>query len=167
MSLADIERASAALKGAAPVVLKGAVECEGLTPLATSPGLAAQHQRPHESMRPEQWSGGAHLFIPAREAGDFVELAFTEQFEPAELELFITRSFDFGVADISVNGRKMAESVDLYAEKPGVIPLKLGRCEPVENRFLVRIELKEPNPKSRGARTYMGVDALRIVPVKP
>lgn len=168
MSLADIERASAAVKkGAAPLVLKGAVECEGMTPVAKSPGLAAQHQRPHGSMRPEQWSGGAHLFIPARQAGDFVELAFTEQFEPAELELFTTRSFDFGVADISVNGRRVAEGVDLYAETPGVMSLKLGRCEPVDNRFLLRIELKEPNPRSRGARTYLGVDALRITPVKP
>ncbi len=168
MSLADIERAASAVKkGPAPVVLKGAVECEGLTPVAKSPGLAAQSQRPHESMRPEQWSGGAHLFIPARQAGDFVELAFTEQFEPAELELFVTRSFDFGVVDISVNGRKVAEAVDLYAEQPGVMALKLGRCEPVENRFVVRIELKEPNPKSRGARSYMGVDALRMVPVDP
>ena len=168
MSLADIERSSAAVKkGAASVMLKGVVECEGMTPVAKSAGLTAQHQRPHESMHPEQWSGGAHLFIPALQAGDFVELAFTEQFEPAELELFVTRSFDFGVADISVNGRKVAEGVDLYEEKPGVMPLKLGRCEPVENRFLVRIELKEPNPKSRGARTYLGVDALRIVPVKP
>ena len=168
MSLADIDRASAAVKkGPAPVVLKGAVECEGLTPVAKSPGLVAQSQRPHESMRPEQWSGGAHLFIPARQAGDFVELAFTEQFEPAELELFVTRSFDFGVVDISVNGRKVAEAVDLYAEQPGVMALKLGRCEPVENRFVVRLELKEPNPKSRGARSYMGVDALRMVPVDP
>ena len=168
MSLADIERASSVVKkGPAPVVLNGAVECEGLTPVAASPGLVAQQQRPHESMRPEQWSGGAHLFIPARQAGDFVELAFTEQFEPAELELFVTRSFDFGVADISVNGRKVAEAVDLYAETPGVMSLKLGRCEPVDNRFLVRIELKEPNRKSRGARTFMGVDALRIVPAKP
>ena len=92
---------------------------------------------------------------------------FAEQFEPAELELFVTRSFDFGVADISVNGRKVAEAVDLYAEKPGVRALKLGRCEPVDNCFVLRIELKEPNPTSRGARTFMGVDALRIVPVKP
>ena len=162
MSLADLATASG--HAATPVSVAGAIEFEDLVPSAKSPGLACGPQRPAESMRPAQWSGERHLFIPAAQPGDFVEFTVSEQFAPRQLVLFVTKSFDFGVARISVNGRPVVEDLDLFSPSPTVEPVALGRVEPVNNAFLIRCELAAPNPRSRGARTFMGLDYLQMTP---
>lgn len=162
MSLADLAAASGHV--AAPKSVPGAIEFEALKPTARSPGLACGPQRPAESMRPAQWSGERHLFIPAAQPGDFVEFTLSEQFAPRQLVLYVTKSFDFGVARISVNGRPVVEDLDLFSPTPTVEPVALGRVEPVNNAFLIRCELTAPNPRSRGARTFMGLDYLQMTP---
>jgi hypothetical protein len=107
-------------------------------------------------------SGEGHTFIASQNPGDFVEFTFTEQFEPQKLTLRATTSHDFGIARISINGKVVADNVDLYSASPAVRRIGLGVCEPVENRFVFRIDLIGPNPRSRGARTYMGLDSLII-----
>ena len=74
----------------------------------------------------------------------------------------MTKSFDFGIARITVNGKPAADSVDLFSPEPRVERLPLGRFEPVNNAFVIRLELTGPNPKSRGARTYMGLDYVLV-----
>ncbi len=162
MSLADL--AAACRSVAAPKGVPGAIEFEALKPTAKSPGLACGPQRPAESMRPAQWSGERHLFIPAAHPGDFVEFTLSEQFAPRQLVLFVTKSFDFGVARISVNGRPVLDDLDLFSPVPTVEPVALGRVEPVNNAFVLRYELAAPNPRSRGARTFMGLDYLQATP---
>jgi hypothetical protein len=162
MSLADLAAASGHV--AAPKSVPGAIEFEALNPTAKSPGLACGPQRPAESMRPAQWSGERHLFIPAAQPGDFVEFTLSEQFGPRQLVLFVTKSFDFGVARISVNGRPVVEDLDLFSPTPKVEPVALGRVEPVNNAFVIRCELTAPNLRSRGARTFMGLDYLHMTP---
>ena len=160
MSLADLAAARQHL--AEPKSVPGAIEFEDLKPTAKSPGLACGPQRPAESMRPAQWSGERHLFIPAAQPGDFVEFTLSEQFAPRQLVLFVTKSFDFGVARLSVNGRPVVENLDLFSPTPRVEPVALGRVEPVNNTFVIRCELAAPNPQSRGARTFMGLDYLQM-----
>ena len=162
MSLADLASASGLV--ATPKSAPGAIEFENLKPTAKSPGLACGPQRPAESMRPAQWSGERHLFIPAAQPGDFVEFTISEQFAPRQLVLFVTKSFDFGVARISVNGRSVVEDLDLFSPTPKVEPVALGRVDPVNNAFLIRCELTAPNHRSRGARTFMGLDYLQATP---
>ena len=127
-----------------------------------SPGLSAGPQRPAEIFKPEQWSGEAHFFVESRQPGDFVEFTISEQFRPRTLVLRATTSYDFGIATILVNGRVAVERADLFSEAPTVKEISLGQCEPVENRFVIRCELVAPNPRSRGARTYLGLDSLLI-----
>ena len=115
-----------------------------------------------EVFRPEQWSGEAHFFIAARKPGDFVEFTLTEQFQPRTLRLRITTSYDFGVATVSVNGQAAAERLDLFSEKPAVREVHLGTHKPRDNQFVIRCELIEPGPRSRGARTYLGLDSILI-----
>jgi hypothetical protein len=127
--------------------------------------LRAGPQRPAEVFNPKQWSGEQHFFIPAKQAGDFVEFTFTEQFSAQTLTLYLTTSYDFGVATISVNGKVAAERVDLFSAAPAVKAIALGTHPPVDNRFVLRCELVGPNVRSRGARTFMGLD--RIVFKRP
>jgi len=100
--------------------------------------------------------------MAAKQPENSVELTLTEQFAPADLELVATTSYDFGVARISVNGRVVADKVDCYREQPGVHTIRLGRANPVNSTFVIRCELLEPSPNTRGAKTYLGLDCLRV-----
>ena len=159
MTLADIE--ARATKSTPP---GNGVEFELLKPTTMTPGLQAGPQRPAETFKPEQWSGEAHFFIAAENAGDFVEFTLTEQFQPQSLVLHSTTSYDFGVARISVNGRVAAGPVDLFSAAPAVREIDLGQHAPLENRFTIRCELLGPNPRSRGARTFLGLDNIMLMP---
>jgi hypothetical protein len=160
MSLADI--AAAAARVNTKSVPSGGIEFELLKPTAISPGLRAGPQRPAEVFKPQQWSGEAHFFIEAKKPGDFVEFTLTEQFQPQTLILRVTTSYDFGAATISVNGRVAAERLDLFSEMPTVKEIDLGKHDPVDNHFAIRCELVEPNPRSRGAKTYLGLDSILL-----
>ena len=164
LSLAGLKAQSATIRApkATQAIGAGGYEFELLKPTGKSPGLQAGAQRPAESMKPSQWSGEAHLFIASRQTGDFIEFTFTEQFTEKQLILYLTTSFDFGVVTISVNGKPVAENVDLFSPNPTVKAIDLGKQTPVNNHFVIRCELTGPNPKSRGARTYMGLDSLVI-----
>ncbi len=165
MSLAQIQAKSDAIK--APAKTAGAIgaggyEFELLKPTATSPGLRTGPQRPAESFNPRQWSGEQHFFVESKQAGDFVEFTFTEQFSPQTLTLYLTTSYDFGVASVFLNGKVVADRVDLFSAEPAVKAVRLGTHAPVDNRFVLRCELVEPNARSRGARTFMGLDRIVI-----
>jgi hypothetical protein len=156
MSLADIAAATARVKTKA--VSSAGIEFELLKPTAMSSGLQAGPQRPAEVFKPKQWSGESHYFIAAKKPGDFAEFTLTEQFQPQTLILRVTTSYDFGVANIYVNGQIVAERLDLFSEAPTVKEINLGKHDPVDNRFILRYELVEPNPRSRGAKALMGLD---------
>lgn len=165
MALADLQARAAAVDGvpkpaAARAIGAGGCEFELLKPTAATPGLQAGPQRPAESFNPAQWSGEQHCFIPSKQAGDFVEFTFTEQFAPRTLTLYATTSYDFGVVRISVNGKVAADRVDCYTAAPAVRALELGTHAPVDNHFVIRCELVEPNARARGARTFMGLDSV-------
>ena len=163
VSLAEMRAKSDAIRHSVRKVRTvgpGGYEFERLKPSALSPGLRPGPQRPAAAFNPSQWSGEEHYFIPARKAGDFVEFTFTEQFSPRTLVLHLTTSYDFGIATISINGRPAAAQVDLFSAQPAVKSLNLGRHVPVNNRFVLRCELVGPNPRSRGAGTFMGLDSL-------
>ena len=142
--------------------IKGALEFENLSPSAKSPGLSAGSQRPSQAFNPDEvWSNGKHFFVAGRKVGDFVEFRFTERFKPVVLELYLTKSYDFGIVELSVNGKKMPEKIDLYAPEPVVTePLRIGPVEPVDNAVTLRVELVGRNPLARGNGSYMGLDCV-------
>ena len=160
LSLDRMAEMKSARMNAAVETIPGAIEFEKLAVAAQTPGLACGPQRPAAIFGPEQWSGQSHFFVASREPGQFAEFRLTEQFKPKRIKLYVTKSFDFGLADISINGKTVLAKFDLYHETPIVVPVDLGPFEPVDNAFTVRIELAAPNPRSRGSRTFMGLDCV-------
>lgn len=140
--------------------LPGAIEFETFKASAHSPGMKMGPQRPHASFLPAQWSGEEHLFMQPQAPGDFVEFTLSEQFAPRRLKLYLTYSFDFGVMKISVNGRVVQKSLDLFHERPTVYPLDLGVVAPVDNAYVLRFEYVAPGPRSRGTRSFLGLDCV-------
>ena len=154
----DLDRAAPAPPE--PRRIPGAVELETLAPAGKTPGMQAAPQRPHESFGPEQWSGGRHLFMQPQNPGDYVEFKLIEKYKPQRLKLYFTKSFDFGIMKVSVNGRPVVERLDLYHKRPVVEMLDLGVHQPVDSAILVRFEFVGPNTQGRGARSFLGVDCI-------
>ncbi len=155
------EEAAAALRQLpGPVRLKGAVECESMKMLAQSEGLTVSKQANYPF--PEgQWSRGEQLFVQCRKAGDFIELLAAEgQTGSRKLTLHATKSYDYGILRLSVNGKPVEKPFDGYAPEPALSgPVELGVFEPKDGRFVLRVEVAGCNPASRGPKFFFGLDA--------
>jgi len=80
------------------------------------------------------------------------------------LNLYLTKSFDFGEVQISVNGDVMKKRTDLYAAQPMVEKVSLGTSVPQDGAYLIRLTLIGKNPASKGSGTMFGIDAMTLTP---
>lgn len=139
---------------------KGAVECEGLALTATSPDLAAGLQP--LSQFGDGWSGNAHLWVQAKQAGDFVELAIPALDQDARrITLHATKAPDYGIVRFTVNGTRAGADFDGHAGTP--VPsgaVDLGVHQPRDGKFILRAEVLGANPAATGDRFYLGLDAV-------
>jgi hypothetical protein len=141
--------------------LPGAIECEGLEIVATSPGLPVQPQ----DMDPfggDRWSGGHHLLAKASEVGDFLEIEIPAPDRlPRKLTIRATQAPDFGILAFKVNEKPVTAKFDGYA--PDVRPgkeLDLGTFAPRDGHYRLRIELDGTNPAATGSRFFLGLDCV-------
>lgn len=163
LSLADLGRQAAEIRGAQAHRVEGAIEMEDLKPTAQSKGLGGHRQVPHARFHPDRFSGGAHYFVPGRRVGDFVEFTIPEQYQPRRLILHLVRSHDFGIVQVSVNGQKMGEPIDLHEADPAtMVPVDVGEVAPEGNVLTIRVQLVGKNPDAVGAGTLFGLDCLEL-----
>jgi len=145
-----------------PKTIAGAVECEAMDIVAQSPGIKVGRQ----NLDPAEWSGAAHLFVQAKQIGDFLEVRFPG---PAagrfKVTLYATKSYDYGVLRFSVNGKPAGPDVDTYAPKPlPPVPIDLGTFETTGGAATLRAEVVGKNPKSQRTGTYFGLDCVVASP---
>lgn len=141
--------------------LPGAIECEGLKVVATSPDLPVQPQD-MEPFGADRWSGGHHLLGKATAVGNFLEIEIPapDKF-PRKLTLRATQAPDFGILSFKVNDKPVAEKFDGHA--PDVRPgkeLELGTFTPRDGKYLLRVQLDGTNPAATGSRFYLGLDCV-------
>jgi hypothetical protein len=144
-------------------LVEGAIEGEEMKLAAVSAGQAGGQDMEGFG---SDWSKDAHLWW--RGAGVGAELKL--EFECAEegertLILALTRAPDYGIHRITVNGKALAEEVDLYAEK--VAPAGEREFEGVlirkgANEIVVRVV--GTNPKANPKNHMFGLDYLRLKP---
>jgi hypothetical protein len=162
-TLADLDQRSQGIRDTRTYRVEGAIEMEDLKPTARSEGLGGQRQVPHSRFYPDRFSGGAHYFVPGRRVGDFVEFTIPEQYEPRRVILHLVRSFDFGIVQLSVNGRKVGQPIDLYERDPATITkVDLGRVAPVENAIKLRVDVVGKNSAAQGTGTFFGLDCVEL-----
>lgn len=139
--------------------IKGAVECEAMTVLSKSPDVVVSTQA--GALTEGTWSGGEQLFLQAHAKGDFIELRVPNRLKgKRHVQVYATKSFDYGVVQFSVNG-KPGKTIDLYGAKPvasGVIDL--GEFALDGHDFTLRVDVTGSNPASRGDRYYFGLDCV-------
>jgi hypothetical protein len=155
--------------------IPGAIECERLPVSATSDGLGTEAQalRSFFVAAPGQlgFSDARHLWVKGRRPGDFVELAIPADGDGLrQVTLYATKSWDYGIVQLSVNGTNVGDPVDLFSGEEGKVvpsgPVELGSHAPVDGVILLRATVVGGNPKSGGARSYFGLDAVTLAPAR-
>lgn len=141
--------------------LPGAIECEGLKVIATSPNTLIK-QQDMDAFGADRWSGGHHLLAKASAVGDFLEIEIPAPDKlPGKLTLRATQAPDFGILAFKVNDKSVTEKFDGYA--PDVRPgkeLELGTFTPRDGHYRLRIELDGTNPAATGSKFYLGLDCV-------
>ena len=148
------------------VQIAGAIECEALPIVASSPGIQTSTQ--NAGLKQGGWSGGRQLFVQAAKSGDYIELAIpTPDDQPRRMILYGTKSFDYAVLRFRVNGQQAGADYDAYSAEPVASgPIDLGVHAPRDGKLLLRVEAAVANPKARGKGTYFGLDCVTLQTLK-
>ena len=96
-----------------------------------------------------EMSSGAMKNLWFENPGDFAEIRLTEQFEASEIQICAAVGRNCGVFNIYING-ELKGAQDLYSNHAGMTNpyIKLENCQPVDNAFLMKFELKERPEKA-------------------
>ncbi|WP_145421999.1 glycoside hydrolase family 172 protein [Planctomycetes bacterium K23_9] len=145
---------------------KGAVECEKMEVVSKSGKVVLKPQNLRKLKLKGSWNLDTHVLFKDAQVGDVVELRIPASSPSAQkLVLHATKSYDFGILRLSVNGKPVAADVDLYAAKP--VPsetIELGTSDPVKSSYVLRVELVGKNPQSKGA--FFGLDCVTLSPAQ-
>ncbi|GAA3568712.1 glycoside hydrolase family 172 protein [Snuella lapsa] len=143
-------------------IVDGALEAEILKVTAKSELVSENH-----ASIPVwgELSSGAMKEIWFETLGDFVEVKITEQFEKSGIKLGAAVGKNCGNFDIYVNGQLKATQ-DLYSNHGGMTNpyINLGEIDPVNNAYLLKFILKEPNAKATpvNGKYGLGIDFFLI-----
>lgn len=140
--------------------LAGAIEAEGLKVLGKSAGLPVEAQ--DMGGFAGEWSGGRQLFARGQKVGDWLEIEVpTKATAPQKLTIWLTKSYDYGILKLTVNGQPALAAQDTWAnEVTNSGPLELGTFAPVDGGYKLRVEVIGKNPAARGSGAFFGIDAL-------
>jgi len=109
----------------------------------------------------EPWTGEGQVFFDGQKAGDWLELRFdVAKEEPRRLVVPITRSYDFGIYRLSLDGKPIGEPIDCYSPKIEVREQSLGDPALSVGEHVLRLECTGKNPASAGLK--VGIDSIRL-----
>lgn len=145
-----------------PRRVEGALEGEDLKVLEKSGGIAER-----QDSIVDKWSSGAHLWWRDARPGDVLALAIpVESAGTYELRAAFTKAIDYGIVDITLNGKPAASALDLFNR--GVIVTEeqsLGTFELTKDENILRVVIAGTNPEA-DPRHMFGLDYVRLVAVK-
>jgi hypothetical protein len=145
-----------------PLQLTDFVEAEDMKVLDFSKGLDFERQ----GMRRDRWSGGRHLWVKATQTGQRIVLELPVS-EPGEYELALrlTASWDYGVLQVKLGDRVVAERVDTFNSKGhsvAVLPeLKLGKHH-LDGAQRLTLEVIDRHPDAGAPGYYFGLDGVHL-----
>ncbi len=106
------------------------------------------------------------LYKPERQEGAWVEIPFEVKVkEPLRLLLNMTRSYDFGRYQVSLNGTKLGEPIDLFSSEIVNQEFHLLDFWPDPGKYLLRMDCTGKNPQSSGY--YLGIESVRLRQRRP
>ncbi len=109
---------------------------------------------------------GQLLYQPATQENAWVEIPFTvKEKAPIRLLLNMTRSYDFGQYQVSLNGVKLGGPLDFYNAKTDNWEYHLLDFWPDPGEYTLRLECVGKNPQSSGH--YLGIESVRLRERRP
>jgi hypothetical protein len=128
---------------------------------------AARHGKGNASTQTiEQYDQAQLLYQPTEATDAWVEIPFTvEKKEPKRLLVKATTSYDFGIYQISLNGIKLGEPVDLYSGGVNTKEIHLLDFWPEPGEYKLRLECVGKNGLSKGY--YLGLESVRLRERRP
>jgi len=147
----------------------GGIEAEEMEIVSMSPGV---EYKVEAAWHCDDQSSAAQLWFGCKQKGDAVELRCPNVLTgPQKVIIHMSRYPDYGIVQVSIDGKPMGEPIDLcnpVKEGPSLIvtgPIELGTLEPGPREPLIRIEVTGSNPEAKEPGTYFGFDAVVFEPV--
>ncbi|MGA0177261.1 MAG: VCBS repeat-containing protein, partial [Chthoniobacterales bacterium] len=140
----------------------GAVEGEALVAKVSRGDATSQDMRGFAGGR---WSGNAQLFWRGGSTGDILEFPIAVGASGSfVLETVFTRAPDYGIVQLSIDGRAIGEPLDLYhfskVTTTGVLEHAVGELSAGEHQVSLRIT--GANAHAAQSR-FVGLDYVRLV----
>ncbi len=133
------------------VIVDGAALLAGATATNATPSLQAGYD----------WTPPGQLFVKTESDTAAVDVTF--EWTPTDrraVVLPLTRSYDFGIWRIKLDGEVKVDALDLYAAETHVEEISLGTFAPKPGKHVLRFELAGKNAVSTGR--YLGLDSIRL-----
>jgi len=106
------------------------------------------------------------LYMPRQADGAFLEIPFAvKKKEPLRLLLNMTKSYDFGKYQASLNGVKLGGVIDLYSAKIVNEEVHLLDFWPQPGTYTLRLDCVGKNAQSEGY--YCGIESVRLRERRP
>ena len=106
------------------------------------------------------------LVLAAMVLGGFsMMVGAAEPAQPEHVIVHLTRSWDYAVVRVTVNGEPGIEAVDLFNTEARAVTtttLDLGVHGPVDGGYVVRFEVVGSNDKAEKPGTYFGIDCFEL-----
>jgi hypothetical protein len=110
-----------------------------------------------------QWENDDHLWWTGAKPGDKLQVAVpVESAGKYAVRVVLTKARDYGIVQLSLDGRKAGEPIDLY--NPDVVdtePLLLGEYELDAGQHKLTIEITGSNPKAEPSFMF-GLDQVLL-----
>ncbi len=115
----------------------------------------------------DTWTDNAQLlYQPPSPAGAWVEIPFEiKTKEPRRLILKLTKSYDFGIYQPSLDGVKLGDAIDLYSPNIELAEFPLLDFWPAPGRHILRLQCTGKSAQSKGH--WLGLDSLRLRERRP
>jgi hypothetical protein len=112
------------------------------------------------------WPNGQVFFKPTTMADAWYEIPFEVQVkEPRRLLVRLTRSYDYGIYQASLDGVKVGPPMDLYNDETDTKEFPLLDFWPEPGRHVLRLECTGQAEASKG--NYLGIDAVLLRERRP
>jgi hypothetical protein len=139
---------------------KGAIECEDLKIQSLSDNLAYEIETTKNDNDENKWSMNKQLLVRAKQNGAFLSFLLQEQYHPKKMILYMTSAPTYGKVNIYVNNRPVKAEWDGYSPVAKICEIDLGKQEPLNNTFEIKIEVTGKHGAS--SDYHFGLDCLLL-----
>lgn len=112
------------------------------------------------------YEGDQLLYMPSKAEGSYLEIPFeVKTKEPRRLLLNLTKSYDFGIYKVTLNGIPVGGPIDLYSAEVANAEVPLLDFWPEPGKYTIRLECVGKNERSTGH--YLGIESVRLRERRP